>query len=74
VRRLAIALAALLVAATPAQAAKLSTAERSALQRYTADTWHSFDLMVDARTGLPADNVSAGGQRSGYTSPTNIGA
>jgi len=74
VRRLAIALAALLVAATPAQAAKLSSAERSALQRYTADTWHSFDLMVDARTGLPADNVSAGGQRSGYTSPTNIGA
>jgi hypothetical protein len=31
VRRLAIALAALLVAATPAQAAKLSSAERSAL-------------------------------------------
>ena len=74
VRRLAIALAALLVAATPAQAAKLSTAERPAPQRHTADTWHSFDLMVDARTGAPADNVSAGGQRSGYTSPTNIGA
>jgi DNA-binding NarL/FixJ family response regulator len=54
VRRLAIALAALLVAATPAQAAKLSSAERGALARYTADTWRSFDLMVDARTGLPA--------------------
>jgi hypothetical protein len=30
--------------------------------------------MVDARTGLPADSVSAGGQGSGYASPTNVGA
>jgi hypothetical protein len=74
VRRVAISLAALLAAAAPAHAAKISTTERSSLQRYAADTWRSFDLMVDARTGLPADNVSAGGTRSGYTSPTNIGA
>ena len=74
VRRLVIAFAALLLAAAPAHAAKLSGAERATLQRYAADTWRSFDLMVDAGSGLPADNVSAGGQRSAYTSPTNIGA
>jgi hypothetical protein len=74
---LAIALAALLltaISAAPASAGELSHGERSALQRYAADTWHSFDLLVDARTGLPADNVGADGQRAAYTSPTNIGA
>ena len=32
--------------------------------------------MTDPRTGLPADNIPeslAAGDRSGYTSPTNIG-
>src|SRR3982751_324055 len=74
VRRLAIALAALLVTATPAHAARLSSAEHATLLRYTAAPWRSFDLMADARTGLPADNVTAGGQRGAYASPTNIGA
>ena len=75
--RLAIVLAALLLAAicaAPASASGLSHGDRSTLQRYAADTWHSFDLLVDARTGLPDDNVTADGTRSGYTSPTNIGA
>jgi Protein of unknown function (DUF3131) len=30
--------------------------------------------MVDERTGLPSDNISADRVRSAYTSPTNIGA
>ena len=74
---LATVLAALLltaISAAPASASGLSHADRQALQRYAADTWHSFDLLVDTRTGLPDDNVTADGKRSGYTSPTNIGA
>src|SRR6266508_2439422 len=39
VRRLAIALAALLAAAAPAHATGLSRSERTTLQRYAADTW-----------------------------------
>jgi hypothetical protein len=74
VRRLVIALAALLVVATPASAESLARGDRATLQRYAADTWRSFDLMVDAHSGLPADNVNADGARSAYTSPTNIGA
>jgi hypothetical protein len=74
---LAILVAALLLAAVsaaPASASGLSRGDRDTLQRYAADTWHSFDLLVDARTGLPDDNVTADGKRGGYTSPTNIGA
>ena len=46
-------------------------------ERYAADTWQSFEAMAVPTTGLPSDNV--GGDlspesRSGYTSPTNIGA
>jgi hypothetical protein len=74
VRRLLISLAAVLVIATPAHAASLSRADRATLERYAADTWRSFDFMLDARSGLPADNVTDRGQRSAYTSPTNIGA
>ncbi len=44
------------------------------LRGYAADTWRSFEAMTDEGTGLPADNVSAAGARSEYTSPTNIGA
>ena len=44
------------------------------LDRYAADTWRSFDMLTDRGTGLPSDNVSATGERSHYTSPTNIGA
>ena len=29
----------------------------TALERYAADTWHSFERMVDPRTGLPSDNI-----------------
>jgi hypothetical protein len=75
--RLVIALTTLLLAAlcaAPASASDLSHGDRSTLQRYAADTWHSFDLLVDARSGLPDDNVTADGRRGGYTSPTNIGA
>ncbi|MGG5259835.1 glucoamylase family protein [Phycicoccus avicenniae] len=45
-------------------------------RRWAADTWRSLVAMTDERTGLPADNIEAslaGGDRSGYTSPTNIG-
>jgi hypothetical protein len=80
--RLAIVVTALLLPAllaTPSWAGDpghggLSRADRSTLQRYAADTWHSFDLLLDEDTGLPDDNVSADGARGGYTSPTNIGA
>ena len=43
---------------------------------WAKDTWHSLVAMTDPRTGLPADNIPASlaaGDRSGYTSPTNIG-
>ena len=48
----------------------------SRLQRWARDTWHSLDAMTDPATGLPADNIPeslAAGDRSGYTSPTNVG-
>jgi hypothetical protein len=46
------------------------------LHRWAADTWRSLTAMTDPTTGLPADNIPeslAAGDRSGYTSPTNIG-
>lgn len=46
------------------------------LHRWARDTWHSMDAMTDPRTGLPADNIPeslAARDRSGFTSPTNIG-
>ncbi|NHA69497.1 glucoamylase family protein [Phycicoccus flavus] len=46
------------------------------VRRWAADTWHSLVAMTDEKTGLPADNIPeslAAGDRSGYTSPTNIG-
>jgi hypothetical protein len=67
------------VLAVPAQAQGEDPAEalkgpqRAVLQQYAADTWQSFVALVEPATGLPADNVSAEGVRSGYTSPTNIG-
>lgn len=61
--------AAALLLVLPAAAAPPSTT----LQRYAADTWRSFDMMVNPATGLPSDNVSAEGVRAQYTSPTNIG-
>jgi hypothetical protein len=43
---------------------------------WAADTWRGLVAMTDPRTGLPADNIPASlaaADRSGYTSPTNIG-
>lgn len=51
--------------------------DRRVLLTYAKDTWRSFDAMTDPDTGLPADNIDGDldpGTRSGYTSPTNIGA
>jgi hypothetical protein len=47
--------------------------QRQLLGEYAADTWRSFEAIVVDETGLPADNLSVEGERSGYTSPTNIG-
>lgn len=44
------------------------------LRQYARDTWASFVAMADARSGLPADSLDAGGTRSVQTSTTNIGA
>ncbi|MET0788514.1 MAG: glucoamylase family protein [Cellulomonas sp.] len=55
----------------------LSRQDRADLARWAADTWTSFVAMTDETTGLPADNIEASldpATRSGYTSPTNIGA
>lgn len=49
---------------------------RAQARRWAADTWRSLVAMTDEATGLPADNIPeslAPGDRSGYTSPTNIG-
>ncbi len=49
---------------------------RARVHRWAADTWRSLVAMTDPRTGLPADNIPgslAATDRSGYTSPTNIG-
>lgn len=76
----AASLAALGLAPAPSAAAtsSLPTAavNRSRLRRWAVDTWRSLDAMTDPDTGLPADNIPeslAAGDRSGYTSPTNIG-
>lgn len=49
---------------------------RRTAKRWASDTWDSLVAMTDHGTGLPADNIPeslAPGDRSGYTSPTNIG-
>src|SRR5918994_5782573 len=71
---LALALPLAAPAAGQAPAAASSSADRRVLQRYAADTWRSFELLLDPATGLPSDNASAAGERSRYTSPTNVGA
>ncbi|MBL0749736.1 glucoamylase family protein [Nocardioides baculatus] len=53
------------------------TGTRAVLQEYMADSWESMAAMTDETTGLPADNIGGdldASSRSGYTSPTNIGA
>lgn len=50
--------------------------EAARVRGWARDTWHSLVAMTDPRTGLPADNIPeslAASDRSGYTSPTNIG-
>lgn len=50
--------------------------ESATVRTWAADTWRSLVAMTDPRTGLPADNIPASlaaGDRSSYTSPTNIG-
>jgi hypothetical protein len=78
-RRLAILVGLALTVSMIAPAAALATeqpaaGDRRVLQRYAADTWRSFELLLDPGTGLPSDNVSEAGVRSRYTSPTNVGA
>src|SRR6476661_6230618 len=46
------------------------------VRTWAVDTWRSLVAMTDPKTGLSADNIPeslAAGDRSGYTSPTNIG-
>jgi hypothetical protein len=66
----AIVAAALLLA----PAAQAGAGERATLERYARDTWASFRALTDPGTGLPADSLSAAGERSVQTSTTNIGA
>ncbi|MFD7306602.1 glucoamylase family protein [Promicromonospora sp. NPDC059942] len=60
------------------QAQAGSTAQdRRQLRAWAADTWRSFEALVDEETGLPDDNIGGDldpASRGGYTSPTNIGA
>ena len=49
---------------------------RTEVRRWARDTWASLVAMTDERTGLTADNIDGplrNPNRSGYTSPTNIG-
>ena len=67
--------------AAPAAPAYLSSTTSAAAQSarvhgWATDTWRSLVAMTHPKTGLPADNIAeslAPGDRSGYTSPTNIG-
>ncbi|HEY5880511.1 MAG TPA: DUF3131 domain-containing protein [Nakamurella sp.] len=64
-----------------AHAAPTATAlpppSRTEIRRWARDTWASMVAMTDERTGLTADNIDdaplSNPNRSGYTSPTNIG-
>jgi hypothetical protein len=49
---------------------------RTVIRKWAKDTWASLVAMTDERTGLTADNIDGplgNPNRSGYTSPTNIG-
>ena len=66
------AASALATGATP----RLPPPSRSGIRRWARDTWASLVAMTDERTGLTADNIDgplSAPNRSGYTSPTNIG-
>ncbi|WP_076262489.1 glucoamylase family protein [Intrasporangium flavum] len=56
--------------------AQTRSLDAALVRTWAADTWRSLVAMTDPTTGLPADNIPeslAAGDRSGYTSPTNIG-
>ena len=56
--------------------ARTRTLDAALVRTWAADTWRSLVAMTDPSTGLPADNIPeslAAKDRSGYTSPTNIG-
>jgi hypothetical protein len=77
VRRTLVLAAALALplALTPAVGSARPPGDR-VLERYAADTWHSFEAMVWPATGLPSDNIGgdlSAASRAKYTSPTNIG-
>ena len=82
-RFLKLTVAAITVTATAAGLMPLAAAESAAprtdrrvLMEYAADTWASFEAMVEPSTGLVADNIEGDldpATRSAYTSPTNIG-
>ena len=57
-----------------APAAQAAGGDSATLERYARDTWASFVAMTDPDSGLPADSLSASGERSVQTSTTNIGA
>lgn len=62
--------------ATPRLGSGTRVIDARRVHRWAADTWHSLVAMTDPGTGLIADNIPeslAAGDRSGYTSPTNIG-
>ena len=84
-RKLALAAAltvAMVVPLTPSASAApddrdLVSAEQARQSSLLRDTWKSFTAMVAPQTGLPSDNINgdlSAASRSGYTSPTNIGA
>ena len=53
-----------------------SPIDRRRIHRWATDTWASLVAMTDETTGLTADNIGRSvrnPERSGYTSPTNIG-
>lgn len=65
-----------IAAAAPAGTA-LPAPSRTKVRLWARDTWASMVAMTDERTGLTADNIDdaplSSPNRSGYTSPTNIG-
>lgn len=72
-----IATASVVAPAPAAPERRPQVGDRRVLEKYAADTWRSFEAMAVPATGLPADNIAGDldpATRSGFTSPTNIGA
>lgn len=63
-------------AAAAGRSLSLPPPSRREIRTWATDTWASLVAMTDERTGLTADNIDGplrNPNRSGYTSPTNIG-